>query len=198
MRSIFLPRRSTRQPSNQRVLSVSTLISSDIPSAPNPNAAPETPLATRIVHGGASVALTSYFLFAFGFASNLVLTRILAPADFGIFALGSFFFALLNLRPKSQNRPGVCCPPYHHRRAILGDIGRTEHPERAYASLLLTLIAVPILAAFGYSRSVIIVTLALLQGSGVMDSIMGIAWVPLDKALFFTRTSLVTALVFPL
>lgn len=176
---------------------VSTLISSDNRNSPasTPTAASETPLATSIVRGGASVALSSYFLFAFGFASNLVLTRLLAPADFGVFALGTFFFALLNLRPKS----GIDQAFVHHLATDALSSGTLASLSVAtgLASLLLTLIAAPVLSAFGYSQSVVIVTLAL-AGVGVMDSIMGIAWVQLDKALFFTRTSLVTALVFPL
>ena len=69
------------------------------PQEPQP-VPPEAPLAERIVRGGASVAVTSYFLFGFGFLSNLVLTRLLSPADFGVFVLGTFFFSLFNLRPK--------------------------------------------------------------------------------------------------
>ncbi len=48
------------------------------------------PLAFRVVRGGLFVAASSYFNILFGFLANLVLTRILAPEDFGIFALAGF------------------------------------------------------------------------------------------------------------
>jgi O-antigen/teichoic acid export membrane protein len=155
----------------------------------------ETPLAFRVVRGGAAVAFGSYFLFAFGFLSNLVLTRLLAPADFGIFALGTFFFALFNLRPKF----GVDQAFAHHAVTDAQSSGTFAGLSitTGIASLLLTCIAAPVLVAFGYSQSVIVVTLAL-AGVGMMDSVMGIAWVQLDKALLFTRVSLVTALAFPI
>ncbi len=166
----------------------------DSPDTPNAPRA-QTPLAFRIVRGGAAVALTSYFLFAFGFLSNLVLTRLLAPSDFGIFALGTFFFALLNLRPKF----GVDQAFAQHATTDAQASGTFAALSIAtgIASLLITLIAAPILIALGYSQPVVLVTLTL-AGVGMMDSITGIAWVQLEKALLFTRVSIVTALVFPL
>lgn len=157
--------------------------------------APESPLAYRLVRGGAAVALSSYFLFAFGFLSNLVLTRLLAPADFGIFALGTFFFALLNLRSKF----GVDQAFVQHAVTDAQSSGTFAGLSlvTGMASLLLTCIAAPVLAALGYSQSIIMATLAL-AGVGMMDSVMGIAWVQLDKSLQFTRVSLVTAVAFPI
>lgn len=155
----------------------------------------EIPLATRIVRGGAAVAITSYFLFGVGFLSNLILTRLLAPADFGIFALGTFFFALVNIRPKVGIEQAFAQHP--NSNAESSGTYAALSVASGVASLMLAFIAAPILSAFGYSQSVIIVTLAL-AGIGVMDSVMGIAWVQLDKALLFARVSLVTALAFPL
>lgn len=141
------------------------------------------------------MALTSYFLFAFGFGSNLVLTRLLAPADFGIFALGTFFFALLNVRPKLGIEQAFAQHPRTDAEAS-GTFAALSIASGS-ASLLLTLLAIPVLAAFGYSQSIILVAL-ILASVGVMDSVMGIAWVQLDKALLFTRVSIVTAIAFPL
>ncbi len=165
-----------------------------LPDEPNESRA-STPLAFRVVRGGVAVALTSYFLFAFGFLSNLVLTRLLAPADFGVLALGTFFFALLNLRPKL----GIDQAFAQHAVTDAESSGTFAALSIAsgIASFVLTLIALPILGALGYSQPVIVVTLAL-AGVGIMDSIMGIAWVQLDKALLFSRVSLVTAVAFPL
>jgi PST family polysaccharide transporter len=61
----------------------------------------------------------------------------------------------------------------------------------------LTFLIVPLLFLLGYSESVVIVILAI-ASAAMLDSITSIAWVQLDKALLFTRTSLVTALVFPI
>lgn len=155
----------------------------------------ETPLAYRIVRGGAAVALSSYFLFLFGFLANLVLTRQLAPADFGIFVLGTFFFSLLNLRPKS----GIDYAFAQHLETNAETSGTFAalSISTGVLSLLLTILAVPVLLVLGHSEPVIIVTLAL-AGVGLIDSVQGIAWVQLDKALLFTRVSLVTAIAFPI
>lgn len=155
----------------------------------------ETPLAYRIVRGGAAVAVTSYFLFLFGFLANLILTRQLAPADFGIFVFGTFFFSLLNLRPKSGIDHAFAQHPLTN--AETSGTFAVLSIATGVLSLLLTLGAVPILLALGHSESVIIVTLTL-AGIGLLDSVQGIAWVQLDKALLFTRVSLVTAIAFPI
>jgi PST family polysaccharide transporter len=147
------------------------------------------------VRGGAAVALSSYFLFAVGFFSNLVLTRLLAPSDFGIFALGTFFFALLNLRPKLGIDQAFGQSPVTDQES--SGTFAVLSVSAGIASLGLTAIAIPVLIAFQYGDSVIIATLALAT-VGMMDSIMGIAWVQLDKGLAFTRVSLVTAIAFPL
>ncbi|MBI4673361.1 MAG: oligosaccharide flippase family protein [Chloroflexi bacterium] len=167
----------------------------DAASASRAAAANDKPLAVQIVRGGATVAFTSYFLFGFGFLANLVLTRVLAPADFGVFALGAFFFALLNLRPKA----GIDQAFAHHPRSDAEASGTLAvlSITTGIASFALALIAAPLLVAFQYAQPVIVVLLAL-AAVGVSDSVMGIAWVQLDKALLFTRVSLVAAIAFPI
>jgi lipopolysaccharide exporter len=155
----------------------------------------QLPLATQVVRGGMAVALTAYGLTLFGFLSNLILTRLLDPSDFGIFALGFFFFSLLNLRPKL----GVD-QAFAQRPATTGELSGTYAVlsiASGAASLLLALIAVPVLLALGYAQSVVWVMLAL-AAVGVSDSVMGIAWVQMDKALLFSRVSIVTAIMFPI
>jgi lipopolysaccharide exporter len=156
---------------------------------------PELPLATRVVRGGLVIGLTANGLTLYGFLSNLILTRLLAPSDFGIFALAVFFFSLLNLRPKL----GVDLAFAQRPRTTAETSGTFAVLSVAAgaASLLLTLIAVPILVALGYAPPVAWVTL-LLAAVGLSDSVMGIAWVQLDKALMFSRVSLVTAIAFPI
>lgn len=155
----------------------------------------QAPLATQVVRGGAVVALTAYGLTLFGFLSNLFLTRILSPSDFGIFALGLFFFSLLNLRPKI----GVD-QAFAQRPLTTGETSGTFavlSVASGAASLLLAFIAAPVLLALGYAPQVIWVMIAL-AAVGVSDSVMGIAWVQLDKALLFSRVSIVTAIGVPI
>lgn len=155
----------------------------------------EQPLATRVVRGGVAVALTAYGLTLFGFLANIILTRLLDPTDFGIFALGLFFFSILNLRPKL----GID-QAFAQRQNTTAETSGTFallSLASGAASLFLAFLAVPILAAIGYSPPVVWVMLALAT-VGMSDSAMGIAWVHMDKALMFGRVSVVTAIVFPL
>jgi len=157
--------------------------------------ATEEPLAFRVVRGGLFVAASSYFNILFGFIANLVLTRLLAPEAFGIFALAMFFFSLLNLRPKI----GVG-QAFAQRPTTTGELIGTHlalDVAAGLGSFVLALVAVPILLAFGYTRPVVWVTLALAT-VGISQSVMGTAWVLLDKELLFGRVSLVTTLAFPL
>ena len=149
----------------------------------------------RIVRGGFTVALTSYFLFGFGFLANLVLTRLLTPADFGIFSLATFFFSLFNLRLKS----GVEVAFAQHPRSDAEASGTFAvlNISTALASLLVALIAIPILRALNY-ESAVLVALLVLAAVGVSDAVAGIAWGQLDKALLFTRVNIVTIIAFPL
>lgn len=181
----------TSDSENDQVKEPAPTFASDQASTP----AAETPLAFRAVRGGLWVAAGSYFNIGFGFLANLALTRILAPEHFGIFALAWFFFSLINLRPKI----GIGYA-FAQRKETTGELVGTHLVLDVTAGLLTLLlagIAVPVLRALGYSWDIIWVTLAL-AGVGVSDSIMGTAWVLLDKELHFGQTSLVSSLVFPL
>lgn len=190
-----LLRCSNPRSKNNFCVNTSALRTSETPPEDTFDSRTETPLAFRIVRGGAVVAFSTYFLFIFGFGANLILTRLLAPADFGVFALGVFFFALLNLRPKLGIDQAFA------QRAVTDAQASGTFAALSIttgiASLLLTLLVVPILLFFHYAESVIIVTVTLAM-VGVLDSIMGIAWVQLDKALRFTRVSIVTLVAFPI
>jgi len=58
------------------------------------------PLSTRAVRGGLWITVSSCWVFGFGFAANIVLTRILPTDASGGFALAMFFAQLLRLQPK--------------------------------------------------------------------------------------------------
>lgn len=153
------------------------------------------PLASRVVRGGLWVALSSYLNVGFGFLANLVLTRLLAPEHFGIFALAGFFASLINLRPKAGINHA-----FAQRQEMSGALVGTHlvlDVGAGLASLALAGLAVPVLRALGYGADVAWVVVAL-AAVGVSDSFMGTAWVLLDRELDFGRTSLVTSLAFPL
>src|SRR3990172_9176950 len=65
-----------------------------------PSTTPGIPMAYRAVRGGLWVAASSYWTTGVGFAATLVLTRLLAPEVFGVFALGTLFAQLVRLLPK--------------------------------------------------------------------------------------------------
>lgn len=155
----------------------------------------EPPLAQRVVQGGVSVALASYGAIVFGFIANLFLTRLLAPEDFGIFSLATFFFALLNLRPK-LGIDAAFAQRVTTDGAMVGTHLATG-TATAVASLMLTLLAVPILTGLGQAPTVVWITLALAT-VGISDAIMTTASILLDKNLLFGRSSIVIILAFPL
>ncbi|HEX9029088.1 MAG TPA: oligosaccharide flippase family protein [Anaerolineales bacterium] len=165
------------------------------PDASGPvKAAP--PLAQRVARGGFLVAISSYFNIIFGFLANtLILTRLLPPTDFGIFALALSIFSFGNLRPKM----GVGYALAHHKETTGELIGThmTLDISAGFATLLLAGFSIPVLLHFGYSWDVVYVILALGVG-GILDAITSTAWVLLDRELNFGRPSIVQSFVFPL
>ncbi|MHB1296059.1 MAG: oligosaccharide flippase family protein [Anaerolineae bacterium] len=155
----------------------------------------EETLASRAVRGGLWVALSSGWTVLFGFAINLVLTRILAPEAFGVFSLASFFFAVINVRHKV-----VVGPAFGQRREMTGELIGTHLAldlAAGLATLVLAVLCLWVLPAFGYAGDVGQVVLAL-SLIGVADAITGTAWVLLDRELRFRQTSVVSGITFPL
>ena len=52
------------------------------------------------MRGGLWVAAASYWAIGFGFAANILLTRLLTPEVYGEYALATFFATLFQLRTK--------------------------------------------------------------------------------------------------
>src|SRR5207248_1070426 len=99
------------------------------------------------------VAASSYSSVGFGFLANLVLTRILAPEHFGVFALATFFSLLFNLRSKV----GIGYA-FAQRRETTGELVGTYlvlDIGLALLSILIALAAIPVLHALGYPWAVI-------------------------------------------
>jgi O-antigen/teichoic acid export membrane protein len=164
---------------------------------PDPDAASpiEEPLAYRAVRGGLWVAFGSYFTFVFGFLANLGLTRLLSPEHFGVFALASFFFGLINLRSKI----GINYA-FIQRQETTGELIGSHFLLDVLAGLLTLLIAtiaVPILRTLGYAQGVGWVLLAL-AGVGLSDALSTTAWLVLEKALRLRQTSILSSTIFAL
>lgn len=68
-------------------------------STPKSNSSKD--IARLAVRGTVWVTLSQYLTIAVGFAANLVLTRLLTPEIFGVFALGMFWLGVLGLRAKA-------------------------------------------------------------------------------------------------
>lgn len=159
----------------------------DIPAA--------QPLAQQTVRGGVWVALSSYFNIGFGFVANLILARLLTPGDFGIVSLATFFFALINLRPKLGLDTA-----FAQRAETNGILIQTHFISSFLAALLSLALALPIAALlprFGYEAQIGWVLIGL-AAIGISDALMSTAWVLLDKHLQFGHSSLWLSLSLPL
>jgi PST family polysaccharide transporter len=155
-----------------------------------PTAKQEAPLASRSVRGGLWVALTSYWKIGFGFAVNILLTRLLSPEDFGQFAYAMFFYGLLSIRGRLQ--------------LSYGFIRSQDHDDDAlgtYVTMELGLVLVDALVAGGAyfllppTIALPLLVLLLLMAA---QSAAGLGGVLLDKNLRFARTTSVETLAYTL
>lgn len=124
---------------------------------------------------------------------TLALTRLLEPEDFGAFALGSFLFAVINLRPKL----GLSFA-FAQRRATTGELVGTFlrlDVTSGAMTFLLAVLAVPALRLLGYSWDVVWIVLVL-AGVGITDALGNTAFVLLERELHFRQTSVLTSAFF--
>lgn len=155
---------------------------------------PEPPLAYRAVRGGLWIAASTYWTIGFGFAANVVLTRLLSPQAFGELALALFFAQLLRVQPKL----GLGYAFAQQNETTGETVGTYAAMEAtaAFAGLLLSLLAMPVLAALGYTHAVVTLSVAL-AAAGTIESLSGIGSTLLDRELLFRASSLVQSLAFP-
>ena len=155
----------------------------------------EAPLAFRAVRGGMWVALSTWWIIAAGFAVNILLTRLLAPEAFGVFALAMFFAQSLRVQP----RLGLGYAFGQQPRTDGETLGTflTMDLGAAAAGLALIVAAMPVLLSLGYEA--LTVRVALLLGiAATVESVTGTGAALLEKELRFGRVSLIQAVVFPL
>lgn len=162
-----------------------------LPASSSELAPTEPPLAHRVVRGGLVVALASYATIIIGFASTIVMARLVAPRDFGTLAIATFLFGILNLRTKI----GIGQAFVHQSDTTPRTAGTllTLDLGAGALSCLLALIAAPILRWFGYADEVIAVML-ILAFIGLIEAGAGTPGVLLDKNLRFGQTTIVAAL----
>jgi len=155
----------------------------------------DSPLAYRVVRGSVWVAASSYWQLGFGFIANIFLTRLLFPEAFGAFSLALFFSQLFRLQPRLGLGRAFAQEP-DTDGVVFGTYLALEGLA-AILSLIVGVIAVPMLVSMGYAQDVARGSSALLI-AGVLESFAGIANNVLDKDLQFRSASLVRAITFPL
>lgn len=173
--------------------------SGELPPTETPPAPEESPaaipLAQRAVRGGMWLAAASYWAIGFGFAANIVLTRMLTPEVYGEYALATFFAMLFQLRTKV----GLSYA-YAQERAITGAAVGTVFTLDVLlgaGGLVIGLAASPILLALGYSWAVVAMMLVLLLLS-LGESFLTVYVLTLEKELQFKPGSIISSIILPL
>lgn len=155
----------------------------------------EQPLAYRAVRNGVWVALGSYWVNGFGFVANIALIRLLTPAIYGEFALAMFFYTLFDL----QSKVGLNFA-FAQQREVNGEtIGTLAilSVVMGAGTLLLALLATPVLLALGYAPMTAIAMLAMCILSFAGSWVMPFAIV-FEANLHYKPLSVATALATPL
>jgi PST family polysaccharide transporter len=193
------------------------LLMTQQPDSPNPAGDPTTPgtspaqpesaLAQRAVRSGLWVTLSSYWMIGFGFAINIVLTRLLDETVYGAFVLALFVAQLLRL----QTKFGIGFAFVNHRQTDGTALG-------TYAALELVIIAaglligvtlpllaaplvVPLFLSLGYTQSqvdIVILTSVVLAFAVGLLSLWEMGARLLEKELLFGQLSLLQAICAPL
>ncbi len=150
----------------------------------------EPPLASRVVRGGMVVAGASYATIIIGFGATIIMARLVSPEAFGMMAIASFLFGLLNLRTKSGLGQSFVRHPETSGRTI-GTLVTLDLIS-GLLSILLVLVAIPFLQYLNYNPQVapILAALALIN---LIDVASNPPALLLDKNLVLGRTTIVGA-----
>lgn len=166
-----------------------------IADPPHDAAPSEQPLAYRAVRGGLWVMLSSYWMVGAGFVANIVLTRLLDPEAFGVFALAMFFAQLFRLQPKL-----ALGQAFAQHKEITGEALGTYVVMELLTigiGILLTILAAPVLVYFGYATLVVQVSLALALAAA-LEGLVAMSNILLEKEFLFGPISLLQSILFPL
>jgi len=160
----------------------------EMPPSQLPECDTQEPLAYRAVRGGMWTAVGSYWGIGFGFLANILLTRMLSPNIYGEFALAVFFHTLLQLRQKVGL--GIA---FAQQQAVTGKAVGTYYfldVALGLGSLLLVLVAAPVLLWGGYPTTVVYILLVLAVLS-VVESFFGVFSALLERNLYFKPGSII-------
>ncbi len=145
-------------------------------------------LAQRAVRGTAFVLASSYTNMALGMVYGIIMARLLDPDHFGIVALATFFFTLLDLRGKLGLDQA-----FIHRPSTTDDLISTHWTLQTGSSAIT--IALVTLAALLITRlnypSAIAPVMIVLSGAMLIEATGTTARAALEKELVFARSTLV-------
>jgi PST family polysaccharide transporter len=151
-------------------------------------------LAHRAVRGAAFVLVSSYANMAMGIIYGIIITRILDPDHFGVFALAMFFFTLFDVRGKL----GLDYA-FIHRQPMTDELFVTHWTLQIAASALtVAFVAIGgfIIARLNYPLVIALMMVAI-AGAMIVEAIGTTAHATLDKELAFARsTAVVTGALF--
>lgn len=155
----------------------------------------EQPLAYRAARNGVWVAIGSYWVIAFGFVANILLIRLLTPTIYGEFALAMFFHTLFDL----QGKFGLGFAFAQHRQVSGETTGTLFAVSVALGAgtLLLALLAAPVLLLAGYSSTVALTTI-ILSAISFVGSWLAAFGIMLETELHFKPLSIATVAATPL
>lgn len=155
----------------------------------------DAPLAFRATYGGIWVTTSSAWQLVFGFAANIVLTRLLVPEAFGEFALAMFFAHLIAIHQKI----GLSSSFVQLRDSSEKAMGTFFVVEvlAVCGGVILLIPLVYVLPYLGYTAHMTNVCIALFISLAI-EGIGAIGFVLLEKELFLRDASLLRAITFPL
>ena len=145
-------------------------------------------IAHRAVRGSAIILASSYANLAIGFATTIVLTRLLSPEIFGLFNLSLVFFMVIDFR----NKLGLDYA-FVHRQPTTDQLAATHWLLQvllALSSLLIGFALALLLPTLGYDAHIsrLLVGLCVI---GVVEALGSTARVMLEKELRFGRSTII-------
>lgn len=147
-------------------------------------------IAQRAVRGVGIVLISSYANLVIGFITTIALTRLLSPEVFGLFALGTFFYSLTDLRNKLGLDYALV-----HRQPATQEVIATHWLLQVGLAGVTVLIGLGVgwlLPLWGYQPGLAPLLLALCL-LGVVEAAGSTARTLLEKELRFGRSTLVVS-----
>ncbi|HKZ87197.1 MAG TPA: oligosaccharide flippase family protein [Anaerolineae bacterium] len=145
-------------------------------------------IARRAIRGTIFVLVSSYANMGMGIIYGIIMARLLDPDHFGVFALGMFFFTLLDVRGKL----GLDYA-FIHRHRTTDQLIATHWLLQLAAStltLILVVVAAAIVSRLDYPAATTPIMIAL-AGTMIIEATGTTARAALEKELVFARSTIV-------